>query len=169
MVFHLLTDRQSEYLRHVCAGKTRSEIAEAMGVACATIHSFRSSIRNRLGGQPFDDICRTVAADQEPARLFERLAATDAERHRDRIAAWQRQRTAMALRRSGAPYTRIAQQLGTTRQGANYLVRAGLRSWFRRANMPMPAYRRFDELLALIPEEELMPQNLTVSDTPETP
>jgi DNA-binding CsgD family transcriptional regulator len=73
MVFRLLTDRQGEYLRLACDGKTDREIAAAFGTSVANIGGVRSKILQRTQAASIDEVCRMVAENRSPPALFHNL------------------------------------------------------------------------------------------------
>jgi DNA-binding CsgD family transcriptional regulator len=75
MVFHLLTDRQGEYLRLSCDGETDREIAAAFGTSVANIGGVRSKVLLRIRAASIDDVCRMVAENRSPPALFRNIKA----------------------------------------------------------------------------------------------
>jgi DNA-binding CsgD family transcriptional regulator len=70
MVFRVLTDRQAEYVRLLCAGRTQAEIVDAMGIGPANLLGMRSSITARTGATPVEDVCRMIEHGEEPTVVF---------------------------------------------------------------------------------------------------
>ena len=75
MVFHLLTDRQGEYLRLACAGKTDRENAGAFGTRVRTVGSMRAKVLLRTRAASIDEVCRMVAENYSPPALFQGFKA----------------------------------------------------------------------------------------------
>jgi hypothetical protein len=66
MVVRMLTDRQAEYVRLLCAGRTRAEIMHPMGIGLANLRGLRMSITARTGATPVEDVRRMLAHGEEP-------------------------------------------------------------------------------------------------------
>jgi DNA-binding CsgD family transcriptional regulator len=70
MVVRVLTDRQAEYVRLLCAGLTQAEIMDAMGIGPASLNGMRMSITARTGAKPVEDVCRMIEQGEEPTVVF---------------------------------------------------------------------------------------------------
>jgi DNA-binding CsgD family transcriptional regulator len=66
MVVRVLTDRQADYVRLLCAGLTQAEIVDAMGIGLANLRGMRRSITARTGATSVEDVCRMIEQGEEP-------------------------------------------------------------------------------------------------------
>jgi DNA-binding CsgD family transcriptional regulator len=67
MLIKLLTDRQAEVLRLLCAGNRDQEVADQLGIALASVRNHMAAIRSRTRQRSIPDICQTVAEEQAAA------------------------------------------------------------------------------------------------------
>jgi DNA-binding CsgD family transcriptional regulator len=70
VVFRVLTDRQADYVRLLCAGRTQAEIVDAMGIGLSNLRGMRRSITARTGATPVEDVCRMIEHGEEPTVVF---------------------------------------------------------------------------------------------------
>ena len=70
MVFKVLTDRQAEYVRLYCAGRTNREIAQAWGANPHALHQYRSDVLTRTGAASIADVCRMIERGETPAPVL---------------------------------------------------------------------------------------------------
>jgi FixJ family two-component response regulator len=75
MVDRLLTERQGEVLRQLCAGRNEREIATLYKISTHVVNQHHKRIRQRLGKRPLAEICRMAASGEAPPTLFRRLTA----------------------------------------------------------------------------------------------
>lgn len=75
----LLTDRQGDVLRLLCAGMTTRDAARELGIARAVVHQHLGGARARLGPGTPAELCARAPDDIALAerRRRERLAQTD--------------------------------------------------------------------------------------------
>jgi DNA-binding CsgD family transcriptional regulator len=70
VVYQLLTDRQGEFLRLHCEGKSNVEIASLMNVSVPTVQGMRSNILNRLRQPSLAAVCALVETGEAPSPVL---------------------------------------------------------------------------------------------------
>ena len=71
----LLTDRQADVLRLLCAGKTYRQAATALGIARSTLAEYVVNARERLGPGTIPALCARCPDDLAAAAARERRRA----------------------------------------------------------------------------------------------
>jgi hypothetical protein len=61
-----LTDRQAEFVRLTCAGRSLREVTAAMDVEVVTVRALSCGVRRRPKTHPITETCRTVEFDESP-------------------------------------------------------------------------------------------------------
>lgn len=75
MVYRLLTDRQAEVLRHLCAGLCEDEVAVRLGIQPSTVKLHRQHIRHRVGVTSIEELCRMAEEGVDPPPLLRRAVS----------------------------------------------------------------------------------------------
>jgi len=63
----LLTDRQGDVLRLLCAGRTTRQIAADLGLAVVTVKNYRAQLRERLAPLTVAEACARLGLPTGPA------------------------------------------------------------------------------------------------------
>ena len=77
----LLTDRQADVLRLLCAGVSPAQAGQELGITRKGVDSHLHAIRKRLGVSPLPELCRRGAREVAAAseRVVRRSARSDAQ------------------------------------------------------------------------------------------
>lgn len=75
MVSHLLTKRQSGYLRLAYAGHTEQEIAEEMGKGARNVRFMRFGVLTRIPAASINEVCRMLEENYALPALFRSFKA----------------------------------------------------------------------------------------------
>jgi DNA-binding CsgD family transcriptional regulator len=64
MLSKLLTDRQTEVLNLLCAGKRDQDVADHLGIALASVRNHMAAIRSRTRRRSIPEICEAIEAER---------------------------------------------------------------------------------------------------------